>query len=82
MIYRVTTRSGSVYKIDETAHRWSRITTTDESGGLRTEDGDFGEVNEVEVGKPMMIMCPPIVEHANCRVIYTSPVIKVEFEKE
>lgn len=74
----VTTRSGTRYRIDLEAKTWERLSSTPESGHLRTESGTFVDIQGPDLGRGMTITCPPLTPRAYVRVIYTTPVVAVE----
>jgi hypothetical protein len=77
MIDQVTTQNGSVYLIDHDKKTWTKTKETERSGLLRTPDGSFTSVF-IEMGRGMEILCPPFIEGAIARLIYTSDVVRVE----
>lgn len=77
MIYEVTTKNGSVYRIDYDNKTWERLSETENSGPVRTEGGPWDEVLLVE-GFPMVIYGPPLDPKMDKRKITTSEVEKVE----
>ena len=44
---------------------------------VRTKTGDLTKFPEIEIGKSMTLMCPPFVEGAVVRALYTSPVVEI-----
>lgn len=76
-VLRVTTSNGSVYTLDTLGMRWKQVESTQLSGILRTPDGDYEDVVLV-VGKPMVLIGPPLDPTKDKRMIETSPVVKVE----
>ena len=78
MIVRVTTITGSVYRIDYTLHTWDRTEHTPLSGPVRTDGGMWTEVALAGEGFPLVISGPPADLGAESRKIVTSTVVKVE----
>ena len=74
----VTTKSGSVYHIGLASKTWTRISTTDKSGNLRTGSGHYEMIGPLEIGLPIRMLCPPLNPETVGRWIITSPVIKLE----
>ena len=70
----VKTRSGSVYQLNDATKTWQRMSHSEESRLLRTEQGTFNIRSELELGAPLNMICPPLVEGATFRYISTSPV--------
>lgn len=75
----VTTETGSQYRINEVEKTWKRLSRTEESGSLRTEEGTYLHLmpNPVRPGEPMLLTMNPLTEDAAIRVIITSTVVAV-----
>lgn len=78
MALRVTTKSGSVYRIDLDAMRWERLSKSEKSGAIRTEDGDIYSIEGLNVGDYLMIGTNSITTAP--RYVLTSQVMKIEGE--
>jgi len=74
----VHTESGSRYLIDYDNQTWERYQTGEKSGGLRSDGGQFVEINPLVVGQRLMMVCPPFHEKADGRVVITSAIISIE----
>ena len=74
---RVYTQSGSVYLIDREAKTWERVKVGEGSHALRTQSGTFTELYPIEVGRGVLMVCPPLVEGTIGRTIYTSNVTEI-----
>ena len=85
---KVTTTSGSVYIINHIANTWERVNENPEHQQfVRNEDGETGDAKTgasfvdligPKVGESMIILGPPLVEHAQGRMITTTPVASIE----
>lgn len=80
----VIATANSIYKIDTVAKTWERVSTTNsgEKDRLRTTSGTYVSIEGVEVGHSMAIICPPIVEGADFRLLLTSRIISIDYAKE
>lgn len=78
MIVKVTTLTGSVYRVDYDAKTWERTEATPWSGPTVTERGVFAEVGLAGEGYPLYIWYPLMDPRFPGREIITSTVIKVE----
>jgi hypothetical protein len=76
----IHTRSGSVYRICPAASTWERLTGT--TTGLRTGSGFYQRYVLPGPGRPLVLVCPPLVAGAAARIITTSQVVSIEEEKE
>ena len=74
----VHTETGSRYLIDYDNQTWERYKTGAKSGDLRSDGGQFIDISPLEVGKPLVLMCPPYHEKADGRAIITSSVFSIE----
>jgi hypothetical protein len=75
----VTTETGSIYSLDFDRKEWGRICATERSGDIRTDEGVFYEVRDMEVGKRMFIHGPGLA--FGNRWIHTSKVVEIEDAK-
>jgi hypothetical protein len=77
---RVTTESGSVYLIDFEAKTWERVSSSPESGKIRTNSGTIQNTNplKIEVGRPIEILTDRINPLAHYRLLATSIVMAIE----
>lgn len=78
---KVQTWSGSTYLIDKKNKTWERVKTPELVNPLiplRTLDGNYNHIGEIEVGKPINIFAAPIDPTKDFRMITTSQVLKVE----
>lgn len=79
MIVKVTTYTGSVYRIDYDARTWERVGETSASGAVRTDGrGTWTELHLPGEGFPMTIWGPPVDPAMDMRQITTSPVTNIE----
>ena len=76
----VTTESGSVYHIGLLSKTWSRLSATENSGPLRSQGGEFEDIEPIEIGKPVTMFCPSINPPYK-RLIQTSLVTKIEEDR-
>lgn len=74
---KVTTLSGSVYTIDPVNKTWSRI-TGENAVTIRSKDGPYNHIHTIEVGKPMVLICPPFKEGSKLRCITTTKVVSID----
>lgn len=74
----VHTETGSRYLIDYDNQTWERYKTGEKSGDLRSDGGQFIEINPLEIGQRLIMVCPPFHEKADGRVVITSLIISVE----
>ncbi len=58
---------------------WERIESTKDSGPLRTDGGDLCDFPEYDLGEPLIMLGPPIVDSAVGRVIVTSPIVSITY---
>lgn len=83
----VRTETGSLYLIDgENVTKgggqvltWERLEETEKSGPLRTDGGEMLDYPYIKLGKPMILLCPPIIDSALGRIIMTTPVVEVRY---
>jgi hypothetical protein len=79
VIVKVTTRNGSVYRLDYENKTWERVGETSTSGALRTDGrGTWTEVYLPGEGFPLVISGPPVDPEMEMRQITTSPVTNIE----
>lgn len=76
MLYYIETRN-STYVLDEEEMTWERICVSQDSGALRTDGGELTKWPEIKVGESLILLGPPIAEHADGRIVFTSTVKKV-----
>lgn len=75
---RFRTRTGSIYQIEPKEKRWDRIVESSESGPLRSRSGKYNTVSKVQVGKTVVLVCPPFNPEVDIpRVIETSEVEEI-----
>lgn len=79
---KVFTETGSVYLIDKEKKRWKRIKrplTSNPHMPLRTPDGSYNKLYNIEIGKPMRILADSLTPLADgFRLIETSHVTKIQ----
>jgi hypothetical protein len=76
----ITTVHGTKFQIDTQCQTWARIDKTGDSGHLRSEYGVYLELHDVEVGKSLMMVCPPYNPESGIpRAIITSPIREIEY---
>lgn len=68
------TESGSKYTIDLRKRTFSVEKSA--TSGLRTTEGKYLTINEIEVGKPIIMAGDPLNPDAGLRLIQTSPVVR------
>jgi hypothetical protein len=78
MRIRFKTETGSLYEVDDDKKTWSRLTTTEESGPVRTKTGRFLDRTPILLGQSTTFVCPPFVEGTDGRIIQTSRVVGLE----
>ena len=81
MILRVRTETGSLYVLDTDKLLWMRYESTEQSGKLRTEAGNYREARNVEVGARMELWMDPLPSSApetTVRIVQTSTVMCIE----
>lgn len=73
------TESGSLYEVDYGAKTWTRLEKPWVEGDypLRTGEGKFDRISEVEVGKPVTLFAEPLDPTATMRCIQTSLVVEI-----
>jgi hypothetical protein len=76
---KVTTTTGSIYVIDEKNKKWERISSTDQSGDIRTDSGNILNQNPINfvIGKSIVIATDPFTS-GTIRFIGTSAIVSVE----
>lgn len=78
---KVMTQTGSVYLIGIEDKTWQRVGTTNKSGYVRTDGGEYRTRNEPEVGHALTLVCDPLPgTSALLRTIITSDVISIASE--
>ncbi len=70
--------TNSVYTLDTLAKTWKRVKKSDNSGKLRTEEGPYYDVAQLEVGRAMVLICPTIDQSDTVRMVVTSKVQRIE----
>lgn len=75
------TETGSVYEVDLQKKTWKRILATDQSGHIRTINGQFEEISPIVIGKSVQMIMPPFEKGYDFRMIETSRVKSVEVVK-
>jgi hypothetical protein len=76
----ITTVNGTKFQIDTVNKTWERIAKTGDSGALRSEYGVYLELHAVEVGKSLVMSCPPYNPEVGIpRAIITSPIREIEY---
>lgn len=82
MELRVETESGSIYILNQANMTWERVKYIQQNADpffpVRTAGGELTTWPEVEVGKELELVGPPLNPAATFRYIKTSPVIRVE----
>lgn len=73
----VKTETGSLYLIDQKKGTWKRVSATENSGDLRTDEGTFYEIS-LKVGEGMAMLGPPLSDDVDGRFLYTSDVVEIE----
>lgn len=63
-----------MYLINLKSKTWRREGSDD----VRTPDGTFTHINNLEIGSTLRLICPPHVEGAVARVIYSTPIQSIE----
>jgi hypothetical protein len=76
---RFWTTSGSEYLVDHAERVWRRGDNQD-SPKVRTSNGVFYFVSEIEAGYDVIFICPPIVDGSAFRLIRTTRVVRVSQE--
>jgi|GEM_PF-3252413 len=76
----VTTRSGSIYHIDQEQKTWARVSKTEDSGICRTESGNIIEINVPQIGSPLTIVTDRLSETPSdaFRILLTSNVVDIK----
>lgn len=78
---RFRTLSGSIYEIERDevgGMRWRRLEATLRSGRLRQADGwPLLVWPDIALGRPALLIGPPLVAPVGVRVVETSPVVEV-----
>lgn len=77
---RITTKTGSVYLIDEENKTWERITAAGTSGQIRTNSGSIKNDHplNIRIGHSLVIYTDNINIHADGRLLATSHVVRIE----
>jgi hypothetical protein len=75
---KVTTRTGSVYMVDPHTKTWPRVSSTEASGPIRTDGGEYIEMGKLSVGLPMNLIMQPLDPAMSGRLLSTSVVISIE----
>lgn len=73
----VKTLSGSIYQLDREKMRWVRVVSDSLSGSLRTNDGELLVWPEIAIGKPLVLLGPPVIDEADARAIVTSLITEI-----
>jgi hypothetical protein len=81
MIIRVTTENDSIYEINTEQNTWARLITSPLSGYVRTDSGPYYTVDLPEINKGPMVITGPPLEQGDLRVITTSWVVAIDYEK-
>lgn len=72
----ITTASGSIYRLTPTA--WQRLAHHPSSDALRSEEGTLlGLGEELAVGRPAILLGPPVAAGTSMRIIATTPVVVI-----
>ena len=71
----VKTKTGSVYSLNRDSMTWRRVAESARSGALGTTAGRLLDWPEVQAGKPMTLLCPPLTQSSPLSTVTTSPVI-------
>lgn len=79
---RFTTVNGSVYEIDDQDKTWTRLQESPASGLLRSGWGPYWEADCHGIGFPLVLTGPPINPEMDKRIVSTSPVVKIEIERD
>lgn len=74
---RFWTKSGSEYLIDHDDRVWHREDNP-ASPLVRTANGVFIRISEIQEGDSVFLLCPPIVKGAVARIIRTTAVQRIE----
>lgn len=76
---KIKTTTGSIYIIDEKNKKWERISSTDQSGDIRTDSGNILNENPINfvIGKSIVIATDPLAS-GTIRLIGTSVIVSVE----
>ena len=77
LVTTVKTQTGSIYQIDLVNMEWVRVVRGKDSILTRTASGRLMSVPEIEVGKPMIFLCPPVDSEPHAREILTSIVTEI-----
>lgn len=83
---KITTKSGSVYLIDDDRKTWERYNEDPQHHGVRDKDGttgaaakgEFMELKGVELGRSMRIICPPMTKGTYCRLVATTSITEIK----
>lgn len=74
---RFTTETGSHYAVDLEGGTWSRVPTL-RSGVLRSEEGPLLALLVDAIGRPAILVGPPIVAGGDARYIITTPLVELD----
>jgi len=74
--YFVKTETGSVYLLNRSRMSWRRASSS--KYPIRTDNGSLLEWPSIEVGKPLILIGPPLTEGADVRVISTSLITEIK----
>ncbi len=77
MIYKFTTESASEYIIDTTLKTWKRKKGIDATD-IRTDEGKYHNISEIELGQRVTMECDPLTEDASFRLITSTPIIALD----
>jgi len=77
---KVYTESGSIYELNRKAMTWvkSREVIPDPISPMRTTTGKLTKWPDLQVGEPLVLICPPLVEGTEGRAILGTRVVWIE----
>lgn len=81
----IMTETGSEYILDRVQMTWDRQRLGGrllESPNVRTKGGTLKTWPKIQVGKPLVLICPSLSPAGTVRVITTSPVTSFTEEKD
>lgn len=72
------TETGNVYEVDLQKKTWKRILATDQSGHIRSINGQFTEISPIIVGKSVRMIMPSLEKGYDFRMLETSRVTSMQ----
>lgn len=71
------TRTGSIYSYDPQTKEWARLSSTADSGEIRTESGICIDDASVDVGLSTLFVMEPLIPDTSFRMVRTSTVVEI-----